>query len=205
MVYNKVRMKQSWWVGLVLILLLGGAGVFFWASRGGQVPVVIDQQNEALPKPTAEVGQAEMSNPAADNCVNNGGELELVTAADGSQFGMCNLGDYECEEWAYFRNECDVEGDAAKIEAALRGKGLNLTGMKVVIKKHLGKEIEGAVVPVSEPAGGGYVFAIKTDEGVKVLADGNGVIRCSAFEDYPEYSTYLVAECVDDAGRVVVR
>ena len=44
------------------------------------------------------------------------------------------------------------------------------------------------VLPVSTFGGGGYVFAVKDDGEVKVLADGNGVIMCSFLEDYPDFS-----------------
>lgn len=50
---------------------------------------------------------AQMANPASVNCINNGGKLEIVTAADGSQSGMCTFEDgFACEEWAYYRGEC---------------------------------------------------------------------------------------------------
>lgn len=49
----------------------------------------------------------QMANPASVNCINNGGKLEIVTAADGSQSGICTFADgSSCEEWAYFRGEC---------------------------------------------------------------------------------------------------
>ncbi|MBN1168427.1 DUF333 domain-containing protein [Candidatus Woesebacteria bacterium] len=160
---------------------------------------------ETVPTPTPIARQADqdqpsagMANPASVYCEENGGELEIITESDGSQFGMCNLKDYSCEEWAYFRGECDIEGDSELIKQALIKKGLDLTDMKVVIFKHLGKYIEGGVVPVSAPAGGGYVFAVKDNGEVKIVADGNGVIMCSLFEDHPDFSTYLIPECFDE-------
>jgi hypothetical protein len=86
----------------------------------------------------------------------------------------------------------------------LIAKDLNLEGMEVVIYKHLGIWIGGGVVPISEPGGGGYFFAVKDGDVVKVLADGNGVIMCSSFKDYPDFSTYLVPECIDDETQEVV-
>lgn len=148
---------------------------------------------------------ANMANPASKNCEEKGGTLEIITNKDGSQFGMCNFGDYSCEEWAYFRGECDIEGDAEKIKEALIAKGLDLTGMEVVIHKHLGKYISGGVVPVSRLGGGGYVFAVKGSGEARVLADGNGAIMCSSFKDYPEYPSYLVPECIDGEGNQVIR
>ncbi|GIW69921.1 MAG: hypothetical protein KatS3mg101_0668 [Patescibacteria group bacterium] len=55
-----------------------------------------------------------MANPASVNCQEDGGRLEMITNSDGSQFALCVFENYACEEWAYFRNECDIEGDAEK-------------------------------------------------------------------------------------------
>ena len=50
---------------------------------------------------------AEIPNPASVNCEENGGTLEIRTAADGSQSGACVFADgSECDEWAFFRGEC---------------------------------------------------------------------------------------------------
>jgi hypothetical protein len=48
-----------------------------------------------------------MPNPASVYCEQNGNKLEIHTAADGSQNGVCVLPDAStCEEWAYYRGEC---------------------------------------------------------------------------------------------------
>ncbi|MDQ5981837.1 MAG: hypothetical protein QG570_595 [Patescibacteria group bacterium] len=77
--------------------------------------------------------------------------------------------------------------------------------MKVVIHKHLGKYIAVGVVPISEPAGGGYVFAVKENDEMKIVADGNGIITCEMLKDYPDYPTYLISECVDVKGNPISR
>lgn len=147
-----------------------------------------------------------MPNPASKYCEEDGGTMEIITNKDGSQFGMCNLGDYSCEEWTYFNGECTVDEDANKIKQTLITKGLNLSDMKVVIYKHLGGYISGGVVPVSAPAGGGYVFAAKDDSGnIKIVADGNGAIMCSMLEDYPDFPVYLIPECIDKEGNATTR
>jgi putative hemolysin len=49
----------------------------------------------------------ELANPASTYCIQHGGTLRIVTAADGSQTGMCTLpGGSQCDEWAYFRGQC---------------------------------------------------------------------------------------------------
>ena len=60
------------------------------------------------PEPAAtDASQANMPNPASVYCEQNGNKLEIRTAADGSQSGVCVFPDGStCDEWAYFRGEC---------------------------------------------------------------------------------------------------
>jgi putative hemolysin len=61
-----------------------------------------------IPEPTAtDMPQVNMPNPASVYCKQNGYTLEIVTADDGSQSGVCVFPDGStCDEWAYFRGEC---------------------------------------------------------------------------------------------------
>lgn len=55
-----------------------------------------------------------IANPASVFCEQNGGKLEIITAEDGSQNGMCKFSDgSECEEWKFMRGECK-QGDSLK-------------------------------------------------------------------------------------------
>jgi len=48
-----------------------------------------------------------MANPAAVYCEEQGGTVEVITAADGSQSALCKFSDgSQCDEWAFFRGEC---------------------------------------------------------------------------------------------------
>jgi putative hemolysin len=48
-----------------------------------------------------------IANPASVYCVQSGYTLEIRNNADGSEYGVCIFPDgNECEEWAFFRNEC---------------------------------------------------------------------------------------------------
>jgi putative hemolysin len=62
------------------------------------------------PEPVAtETPQVNMPNPASVYCEQNGNQLEISTAADGSQSGVCVFPDGStCDEWAYFRGECGL-------------------------------------------------------------------------------------------------
>jgi putative hemolysin len=49
---------------------------------------------------------AGVANPASVNCTDNGGSLDIRTGA-GGQYGVCVFKDgSECEEWAFFRGQC---------------------------------------------------------------------------------------------------
>jgi putative hemolysin len=51
--------------------------------------------------------QVNMPNPASVYCEQNGNTLDIHTAADGSQSGVCIFSDGStCDEWSYFRGEC---------------------------------------------------------------------------------------------------
>ncbi|MFH1295480.1 MAG: DUF333 domain-containing protein [bacterium] len=183
-------------VAVVIALLL----IFVIPKKTAQENMPADTNQPSQPNDTAS-----MVNPASKYCEDNGGKLKIITGNDGGQIGLCQLLDYTCEEWTYYRGECNIENDAAKIKEALIQKGLNLTGMKVVITNHFGKYIGGGVVPKTEPAGGGYVFAVKKENEIKILADGNGAIMCSWLKNYPDYPTYLIPECIDATGNPVSR
>jgi putative hemolysin len=54
-----------------------------------------------------DMPQANMPNPASVYCEQNGNTLEIRTADDGSQNGICIFPDGSaCDEWAYYRGEC---------------------------------------------------------------------------------------------------
>ena len=56
---------------------------------------------------TAELDGAGLPNPASVYCEEQGGKLEIRTAADGTQHGVCIFPDgSECDEWAFYRGEC---------------------------------------------------------------------------------------------------
>ena len=50
----------------------------------------------------------ELSNAAAAYCQDQGHTYEVQKQSDGQQCGVCIFEDgSECEEWAYFRSECE--------------------------------------------------------------------------------------------------
>jgi putative hemolysin len=79
--------------------------------------------------PATDVPQAGMPNPASVYCEQNGNKLEIRTAADGSQSGVCVFPDGStCDEWAYFRGECGPTAQksstpAMTVEATIEASG----------------------------------------------------------------------------------
>jgi putative hemolysin len=68
----------------------------------------VPHQTQGMPDSTStDLPQLNMPNPASVYCEQNGGKLKIVTAADGSQSGICifPVGS-SCDEWAYYRGEC---------------------------------------------------------------------------------------------------
>jgi putative hemolysin len=69
---------------------------------------IAQPNQEAVPTPpNSQTGSANMPNPAAAHCEQQGYKSEIRTAADGSQSGVCIFADgSECDEWAFYRGEC---------------------------------------------------------------------------------------------------
>lgn len=89
---QKTRMKALFTITTILFVL---------TSCATPPPVV-------TPVPiSAETPQANLPNPASVHCQQQGNRLEIRTAEDGSQSGVCIFPDgSECDEWAYYRGEC---------------------------------------------------------------------------------------------------
>jgi putative hemolysin len=68
----------------------------------------------------ADVPQANMPNPASLYCEQEGNTLEIRTAADGSQSGVCVFPDGSaCDEWAYYRGECGPAAQTSSTPTAI--------------------------------------------------------------------------------------
>ncbi len=97
--------------------------VIIWAA----LTACTVSQTQAAPEPTVtDTPQAGMPNPASMYCEQNGNKLEIRTAADGSQSGMCIFPDGStCDEWTYFRGECGVASQEPAIifEATSKASG----------------------------------------------------------------------------------
>lgn len=80
-------------------------GVIFCTTLAACTPRIQSPETNA-----ADTPQANMPNPASVYCEQNGNKLEIVTAVDGSQSGVCVFPEGStCDEWAYFRGECGMK------------------------------------------------------------------------------------------------
>ena len=92
------------------------------ACSAHQTQVVIDN-------PTTDNPQVGIPNPASVYCAQNGNKLEICTAADGSQSGVCVFPDGNtCDEWAYFRGECGVAATVTPEPVATADETANASG-----------------------------------------------------------------------------
>ncbi|MFZ3058001.1 MAG: DUF333 domain-containing protein [Minisyncoccales bacterium] len=61
-------------------------------------------------KGECQKGTTQIANPASTFCVQQGYRLEIRTAEDGGQYGVCIFNDgKECEEWKFYNKECGTE------------------------------------------------------------------------------------------------
>ncbi len=109
-------------IGTVVIIAIV-AGVYYFGTQRDSNPVVAQPQiTQSTPPqnsqnstnatasstPNSNTG---LANPASVNCAKQGGQSQIVTKKDGSQYGVCEFeDDQECEEWALYRGECPVGG-----------------------------------------------------------------------------------------------
>ena len=120
--------------------------------------------------PVKDIPQSDMPNPASVYCTQQGNQLEIRTAADGSQSGVCVFSDGStCDEWAYFRGECSPDAQISSTPI-----------ISIEITQKAGNEGAG------ENASGGYMPPGTTEE----ISDWWGVIRSTPpdaqFDDYFE-------------------
>ena len=136
-------------------------------------------QVQTLESTGTDMPQAGMPNPASINCTQNGNKLEIRTAADGSQNGICVFPDGStCDEWAYFRGEC---GPAAQ------------TSPTPVMTVEATAEASGGGPGGSNNSGGNASGGYMPPGTSEAIADWRGVIKStepgSQYDDYFELWT----------------
>jgi uncharacterized protein len=142
-------------------------------------------QTRTAPEPAATaMPQVGMPNPASVYCTQNGNKLEIRTAADGSQNGVCVFPDGNtCDEWAYYRGECGLAQQkrptpVIAVEATTEASGGG----------------PGGSINSGENASGGYMPPGSTEE----LTDWWGVIKST--QPGAQYDDYFERQ---DLGQII--
>jgi putative hemolysin len=147
--------------------------IIFLALAACTVPQVQNPEPAATSTP-----QVNMPNPASVYCEQHGNKLEIFTAADGSQSGVCVFPDGStCDEWAYFRGTCGPAAQASPTPA---------------ITVDASKESDG-----SRPGGnasGGYMQPGTSEE----ISDWWGIIKTTP--SGAQYDDYFERQ---DLGQVI--
>ena len=152
------------------------------------------------PEPTAtDIPQVNMPNPASVYCEEHGYKLEIRTAADGSQNGLCLFPDGgTCDEWAYFRGECGP-AEPNSPTPAVAGE----------VTVQPGEDGNGGSSDSAEDASGGYMPPGSAEE----FTDWWGVIKSAApggqYDDYFERQDlgqviYFGIDSLDPAVRAQI-
>lgn len=96
----------------LLVLLLGACVPVTAPPATAVTPAASAAPATAVTEAAATTAaQSGMSNPASDNCVKQGGTLQMEKRGDGGEYGVCVFEDnLQCEEWAMMRGECPVGG-----------------------------------------------------------------------------------------------
>ncbi len=127
------------------LLTLGGALalallVFAGCGEGSAAPAGAATATPAGTTGQPTTPQASMPNPASVYCEQQGGRVEIRTAADGSQYGVCIFPDgSECDEWKFFRGECTPKGWTPQPTAAPSGQAGMANPASVHCEEHGGK------------------------------------------------------------------
>ncbi len=75
------------------------------------------RQTEIVSTPITGTGDVSIANPASVYCVKQGYQIETHTDAEGNQYGDCVFSDgSECDEWEFFRGECEPDVATASVE-----------------------------------------------------------------------------------------
>ncbi|MEK7653201.1 MAG: DUF333 domain-containing protein [Patescibacteria group bacterium] len=98
-------------LSMVIIILAVIVGLVFlrgeedtWLCQNGEW---VKHGNPVSPMPITGCGNTAIANPASAFCLKQGGNSTIKTNPNGGEYGVCFFSDGSaCEEWSYFRNEC---------------------------------------------------------------------------------------------------
>jgi len=147
--------------------------------------------------------QASLANPASVYCEQQGGKLEIRSDAEDGQIGVCMFADdSECEEWSYFRGECQPQSQTEDISNEIKQLFIqkynkNQDEVKVTVNQQTTNYARGGVKFGQNGIGEGGIFlATKINDKWQLVFDGNGMILCSKLKDY-NFPETMTTDCFD--------
>lgn len=147
--------------------------------------------------------QTGLPNQASAYCQEQDGKLEIRTNADGSQTGFCIFADNsECEEWAYFRSECQPQSQTEKISEQIKQLFIQKYNkpqneVRITINQQAADHVRGGVKFGKDGIGEGGIFlAAKVDGEWKLVFDGNGMIPCAQLAPY-DFPESMATDCFE--------
>jgi len=122
-------------VFIIIVLVMLGVVVYLNVYFG-RITSKATNVNIPVVTPVVPEKPVTIANPAATNCVAQGGTSKIENKPDGSQYGVCYFDDNrQCEEWALLRGDCPVGGfkvtgyiTPAAVFCAISGGTYNITG-----------------------------------------------------------------------------
>jgi putative hemolysin len=162
----------------VVLKIVGGlllAGIVGLLSFYAVFTPVSSSGPKPAPEATADPGSAGLPNPASAFCEQQGGNLFIITASDGSQYGVCIFADGSaCNEWDFYRGECGPTGDsgvalapmlALNPDAVSPGEPIAVTGSGFAPQTSIALRL------------GAPNTGLSNQNLVTVVADGNGAFE----------------------------
>lgn len=132
---GKLELRQDASGGMTgICVFTDGSECEEWAYFRGEC-----QPQSAVVTPEPDSTAANMPNPASVFCEENGGKLEFRQDASGGTVGICVFADgSECEEWAYFRGECQPQSAVTSEPMPTATAELGSDGWKIYRNEALG-------------------------------------------------------------------
>jgi putative hemolysin len=107
---------------------------------------------------------AGLANPATQYCLEKGGQSDIRISPDGGEIGFCVFPDgSECEEWAFYRNECAMGSAYRAMDEAACASLWSAAG------EALGKELSAGEAAFLDAQSGG------TGSACQGVTSGSGV------------------------------
>lgn len=122
--------------------------------------------NQATPTP-----EGNLPNPASVYCEENGGKLEFREDASGGVDGICIFPDgSECDEWAYYRDECQPASQGSTSEDATPIMKITAKDAGSTVNLKVGQILEIALE--GNPTTG-YTWEVAPDSGTLLTQQGD--------------------------------